>query len=618
MGSEEILHRVFGYPAFRGMQHDIIEHVAGGGNALVLMPTGGGKSLCYQIPALMRDGVAVVVSPLIALMQDQVAALRELGVPAAYLNSTLTAQEAATVESQVRRGELKLLYVAPERLLTERCLALLHQARLGLIAIDEAHCVSQWGHDFRPEYIGLGRLADEFPQVPRIALTATADDLTRQEIVTRLMLENARPFVTSFDRPNIRYNIVEKQDPNAQLLRFIRDGGHEGESGIVYCTARNRTEEVAAFLQEEGFNARAYHAGLTSAERTEVQNAFQREDGMIVVATVAFGMGIDKPDVRFVAHVDLPKSIEGYYQETGRAGRDGLPAEVWMAYGLADVVQQRRFIEKSDASEEFKRVQNGKLDAMLALCEATDCRRVRLLGYFGEMYRGACGNCDNCLSPPQTIDGTIMVQKFLSAVYRCSKASGHAFGAGHIIDVLRGQLTDKVSANGHQLLPVFGIGADVSQTRWRSVVRQLSIAGYIHIDVERFQTISLSGAARPILKGEQTVRLRETVEREPGPRTRRRNTKTGSKVKIGATLEAGLDSTATACFERLRAWRAQHARESGLPAYVIFHDMTLRDIARRQPVTLGELGEVAGVGARKLETYGDIVLKLVADEPLDD
>ena len=606
MHAEDILHQVFGYPAFRGLQHDIIEHVAGGGNALVLMPTGGGKSLCYQIPALMRDGVGIVVSPLIALMQDQVAALRELGVAAAYLNSSLSAAEAADIERQLRQGELKLLYVAPERLLTERCLALLHRCPLALIAIDEAHCVSQWGHDFRPEYIGLGRLADEFPEVPRIALTATADDLTRREIVNRLALQDAEPFVTSFDRPNIRYRIIEKRDGNQQLLRFIRDG-HEGESGIVYCASRNRTEQVAAFLQEEGFHARAYHAGLEAAERSDVQAAFQREDGMIVVATIAFGMGIDKPDVRFVAHVDLPRSIEAYYQETGRAGRDGLPAEVWMAYGLHDVVQQRRFIEASEASEEFKRLQGSKLDAMLALCEATDCRRVRLLAYFGE-HAEPCGNCDNCLSPPKTIDGTVLAQKFLSCVYRCTRASGHPFGAQYLIDVLRGQANEKVTANGHDSLPVFGVGSDLSLTQWRSVVRQLSIAGYIHIDAERFQTISLTEAARPVLKGEETVRLREPVEREPRSRSRKRTSSTAS------TLERDLDAAGRACFDRLRSWRSQQARDSGVPAYVIFHDATLHEIAQRRPNTLHALAAVPGVGEKKLETYGEAVLEVVADE----
>lgn len=603
MTADDVLQRVFGYPAFRGLQQVIIDHVLDGGNALVLMPTGGGKSLCYQIPALLRPGVGIVVSPLIALMQDQVAALRELGVAAAYLNSSLSAAEAAEVERQLRAGELQLLYVAPERLLTERCLAMLDRCPLALIAIDEAHCVSQWGHDFRPEYIDLGRLAGRFPGVPRIALTATADELTRREIASRLVLDEAQVFITSFDRPNIRYRIVEKRDVRQQLLHFIRDG-HQDESGIVYCASRKRTEEVAAFLCADGLHARAYHAGLAAAERSAVQEAFQREDGMIVVATIAFGMGIDKPDVRFVAHVDLPRSIEAYYQETGRAGRDGRAAEAWMAYGLNDVVQQRRFIADSEASEEFKRLSNGKLDAMLALCEATDCRRVRLLAYFGEAA-SPCGNCDNCLQPPVTIDGTELAQKLLSCVYRCSRASGHAFGAQHLIDVLRGVANEKVVSRGHHELPLFGIGADLSVQQWRSVVRQLGIAGYIHIDAERFQTISLTEAARPVLRGEQRIRLRQPTEAARRSRSRKPE---------ASTLERDLEPASAACFARLRAWRSRQARESGKPAYVIFHDATLHDIALRLPGSLSELAAIPGIGERKLATYGEAVLAVVADE----
>ncbi len=601
MTADDVLQRVFGYPAFRGLQQDIIDHVVDGGNALVLMPTGGGKSLCYQIPALLRPGVGVVVSPLIALMQDQVAALRELGVSAAYLNSSLSAEAAAEVERQLLAGELQLLYVAPERLLTERCLSLLDRSRLGLIAIDEAHCVSQWGHDFRPEYIDLGRLAQRFPGVPRIALTATADELTRREMIEQLELQEARVFITSFDRPNIRYRIVEKRDARQQLLRFIHDG-HLGESGIVYCATRARVEQIAAFLQAEGLPARAYHAGLEAGERTAVQEAFQREDGMIVVATIAFGMGIDKPDVRFVAHLDLPRSIEAYYQETGRAGRDGGPAEAWMAYGLSDVLQQRRFIEASEAQEEFKRLANAKLDSMLALCEATDCRRVRLLAYFGEEAE-PCGNCDNCLSPPDTIDGTVLAQKLLSCIYRCQKASGLQFGAQHLIDVLRGVANEKVQRYGHEHLPVFGIGADLSVSQWRSVVRQLSIAGLLHIDAERFQTVSLTEASRPVLKGEQRVALRQPSENARDRRARRRQP---------STLEQDLDAAGAACFARLRAWRSQQAKESGVPAYVIFHDATLHEIALQQPADLDALAAVPGVGARKLATYGEAVLEAVA------
>lgn len=598
--AQDILNQVFGYPAFRGRQQEIIEHVAEGGNALVLMPTGGGKSLCYQIPALMRPGVGIVVSPLIALMQDQVAALREAGVAAAYLNSSLAPAEAQEVERQLRANELDLLYVAPERLLTDRCLAMLDRCELALIAIDEAHCVSQWGHDFRPEYIDLGLLAERFPQVPRIALTATADELTRNEIIERLVLRDARQFVTSFDRPNIRYRIVEKRDARHELLAFINNG-HRDESGIVYCATRTRTEQVAAFLVNEGFNAAAYHAGLEPEERSEVQSRFQREDGMIVVATVAFGMGIDKPDVRFVAHLDLPRSIEAYYQETGRAGRDGMPAEAWMSYGLSDVMQQRRFIDASDASPEFKRVATGKLDAMLALCEATDCRRVRLLAYFGEAS-APCGNCDNCLNPPQTIDGTVLAQKFMSCVYRCTKASGHAFGAQHLIDVLRGVANEKVCSRGHDQLAVFGIGQDLTPSQWRSVVRQLSIAGLIYIDVEHFQTISLTESARPVLRGEQQVWIRQ-----PSANAREKR----SRQRAASTLVQDLDAVGAACFERLRRWRSEQARAGSVPAYVIFNDATLHEIARRMPTSLDGLMAVPGIGARKLETYGEAVLEIV-------
>jgi ATP-dependent DNA helicase RecQ len=609
----ETLGRVFGYTEFKGPQQAIIEHVVAGGDALVLMPTGGGKSLCYQIPSLIRPGVGIVVSPLIALMQDQVAALKEAGVRAAFLNSSMTSAEAAAVERAVREGSLDLLYVAPERLLTERCLGMLARTRIALIAIDEAHCVSQWGHDFRPEYIGLSILAERFPEAPRIALTATADAATREEIVKRLVLEGGRTFATSFDRPNIRYRLVEKDDPRRQLLTFIK-GTHDGDSGIVYCSTRAKVDQTATFLADNGITAVAYHAGLETRVRSDVQARFQRDDGVVVVATIAFGMGIDKPDVRFVAHLDLPRSVESYYQETGRAGRDGLPADAWMTYGLADVVQQRRFIEASDAEAVYKRVAGVKLDAMLALCETLECRRVRLLAYFGERSQ-ACGNCDNCLLPPEALDGTVIAQKFLSAVYRCQKASGFPFGAQHLIDVLRGAATEKIRRFGHDRLPLFGAGSDLSVKEWRSVARQLTTAGLVHVDAERFNAVLLTEASRDVLKGQCVVSLRKWRE-EPASSARRRGA-SGSAAG-GASRSGGrhaaladLDPAAAAVFQRLRAWRARQAQTTGVPAYVIFHDATLREIAQNQPKDRDELGAIAGVGARKLESYGEVLLETV-------
>ena len=607
----ETLGRVFGYDAFRGPQQEIIEHVVDGGDALVLMPTGGGKSLCYQIPSLIRPGVGIVVSPLIALMQDQVAALREAGVRAAFLNSSLGAAEAAAVERAVREGNLDLLYVAPERLLTERCLAMLERTQIALIAIDEAHCVSQWGHDFRPEYIGLSVLAERFPKAPRIALTATADAATRQEIVKRLVLDEARCFVTSFDRPNIRYRLVEKDDPRRQLLAFVQ-ADHVGDSGIVYCATRAKVDQTAEFLSSHGITALAYHAGLDAQTRSDVQARFQREDGIVVVATIAFGMGIDKPDVRFVAHLDLPRSVESYYQETGRAGRDGLPADAWMAYGLADVVQQRRFIESSDAEAAYKRVAGAKLDAMLALCETVECRRVRLLEYFGERS-SACGNCDNCLLPPETMDGTVLAQKFLSAVYRCEKASGFPFGVQHLVDVLRGSATEKIRRFGHDNLPVFGAGSDLSAKEWRSVARQLTIGGFVEVDSERFNAVMLTEASRPVLKGECKVSLRKSRAEPPASRRRGGSGKGTGAGSAGRDVAiADLDPQAVEVFHRLREWRARQAKTAGVPAYVIFHDATLREIARNHPKDLDELAAIPGVGARKLESYGEVLLGAVA------
>jgi ATP-dependent DNA helicase RecQ len=585
----EVLNKVFGYDAFRGAQADIVEHVAAGGDALVLMPTGGGKSLCYQLPALLREGTALVVSPLIALMQDQVAALRQLGVRAAFLNSSLDGREAYATERALLSGELDLLYVAPERLMMPRMLEALSRVKLALFAIDEAHCVSQWGHDFRPEYLQLSVLHERFPDVPRIALTATADPHTREEIVRRLALADARVFISSFDRPNIRYTIVEKLDARAQLLRFLREE-HPGEAGIVYCLSRKKVDETAAWLEAEGIAALPYHAGMEGSARAANQERFQREDGVVMVATIAFGMGIDKPDVRFVAHLDLPKSIEGYYQETGRAGRDGEPADAWMAYGLGDVVQLRRMMEESQGSEEYRRVSFAKLDALLGLCETAGCRRVRLLHYFGEATQ-ACGNCDTCLDPPQTWDATDASRKALSCIYR----TGQRFGAVHLIDVLRGEATERVARWNHGELTVFGIGADLDEPTWRSVFRQLVALGFARPDHDSYGALRLTQASRPVLRGEQRVEMRRA---------------TGRKLRARkAALAADVDSE---LFARLKAWRTAQARSQSVPPYVVFHDATLAAIAAAQPRDLAALATIPGIGARKLERYGDAILGVVA------
>ncbi|MDQ3271712.1 MAG: DNA helicase RecQ [Pseudomonadota bacterium] len=608
----DILGQVFGYSDFRGPQQAIVDHVVQGGDALVLMPTGGGKSLCYQIPALVRQnaghGVTVVISPLIALMHDQVGALHEAGVSAAFLNSTQTQEESSALEKQLLRNELTLLYAAPERINTPRMKGLLgslhERGLLSLFAIDEAHCVSQWGHDFRPEYRSLSLLHETFPDVPRIALTATADALTRQDMVERLKLEDARAFVSSFDRPNIRYTIVEKIEATRQLLRFI-ESEHAGEAGIVYCQSRKRVEEVADMLQDAGLKAMAYHAGLDSALRQQRQDRFLREEGMVMVATIAFGMGIDKPDVRFVAHLDMPKNIEGYYQETGRAGRDGLPANAWMAYGLQDVVNQRRMIDTSDAaSEEFKQVMRGKLDALLTLAEDTRCRRVALLHYFGEDSL-PCGNCDNCLNPPKVWDATEAARKMLSCIYRVQQASGISFGAGHLMDILRGKATEKVLQHSHDKLSTFGIGTDLAEVQWRGVLRQLIAKGMVRVDPEAFNTLQLLPDARQVLKGEVSVMLREQALGGSGER-RKNSTKTSTKGMAEASLNAG----ALERLARLKAWRAEVAREHNLPAFVIFHDATLRAIAERSPQSTADLEGISGMGVKKLEAYGKEVLRV--------
>jgi ATP-dependent DNA helicase RecQ len=600
--ADQILRDTFGYPAFRGQQRDIVAHVAEGGDALVLMPTGGGKSLCYQIPALVREGMGVVVSPLIALMQDQVAALEEAGVRAAALNSSMSWPDVQDVERRARRGELDLLYVAPERLLTDRCLELLASSKLALFAIDEAHCVSQWGHDFRPEYIKLAVLAERFPSVPRIALTATADALTRKEIIERLHLQNSREFVSSFDRPNIRYRINEKTSARKQLLEFIKTE-HPGDAGIVYCLSRNTVDVTAEFLAGSGINALPYHAGLDSSTRESNQNRFIREDGVVMVATIAFGMGIDKPDVRFVAHIDLPKSIEGYYQETGRAGRDGLPADAWMVYGLSDVVQQRWMIDQSEGDAAYKRIVTSKLDAILGLCETTSCRRVALLDYFDEPSK-SCENCDNCITPPEVWDGTEAARKLMSCIFRCEQASGFSFGAQQVIDVLLGKSTAKVQQFGHDKLSTFGIGADLDANQWRSVLRQLVMHNLVKVDHERFNTLRLTEESREVLRGERRLSLRRQVAK---PVSRRGERRAVDKARITATP----DSANAIVFEALRGWRRETAKEHGVPAYTIFHDSTLLELAERLPNSLDDLRDISGIGATKLERYGEALLEVM-------
>lgn len=593
---------MFGYDSFRGNQAEIVDHVVAGGDALVLMPTGGGKSLCYQVPALVRPGVGVVVSPLIALMQDQVDALSALGVRAGFLNSTQNPDERRMVEAQYVAGELDLLYLAPERLHLESTARLLERGTIALFAIDEAHCVSQWGHDFRPHYLALSLLHERWPEVPRIALTATATEKTRDEIIERLDLGGARRFVASFDRPNIQYRIEPKNRPDRQLLDFIR-AEHAGDAGIVYCLSRNSVEKTAAFLTENGIRAVPYHAGLDNRTRAENQARFLREDGLVVVATIAFGMGIDKPDVRFVAHLDLPKSVEGYYQETGRAGRDGLPSTAWMVYGLNDVVQQRKLIDASDGDAAHRRQLQLHLDAMLALCETVHCRRTQLLAYFGQ--RGEpCGNCDTCLNPPESWDGTVAAQKLLSAVLRLKRERGQSFGAGHLIDILLGKKNPKVLQHDHHELTVFGVGTDLRDVEWRGVVRQCLAQGLLAVHGE-YGVLTLTDAGNAVLFDGQKVMMRREPERAAPTRAAR-------AAKSAKTAPVDLAPEDVALFERLREWRAATAKEQGVPAYVVFHDATLRDIAARKPADLSGLGAVGGVGENKLAKYGEQVLEVVA------
>ncbi|MFI9342691.1 DNA helicase RecQ [Streptomyces sp. NPDC052773] len=604
----DTLERVFGYEAFRGEQEAVIEHVVAGGDAVVLMPTGGGKSLCYQIPALVRPGTGVVVSPLIALMQDQVDALRAAGVRAGFINSTQDFDERRVVEAEFLAGELDLLYLAPERLRVEATLDLLSRGKISVFAIDEAHCVAQWGHDFRPDYLTLSLLGERWPDVPRIALTATATRATHREITERLNMPRARHFVASFDRPNIQYRIVPKADPKKQLLSFLREE-HAGDAGIVYCLSRNSVEKTAEFLTRNGIEAVPYHAGLDAGTRAAHQSRFLREDGLVVVATIAFGMGIDKPDVRFVAHLDLPKSVEGYYQETGRAGRDGLPSTAWMAYGLNDVIQQRKLIQSGEGDEAFRRRAQAHLDAMLALCETAQCRRGQLLAYFGqEPDPAGCGNCDTCLTPPETWDGTVAAQKVLSTVVRLQRERGQKFGAVQIVDILLGKRTGKVIQFDHDQLSVFGIGQELTEGEWRGVIRQLLAQGLLAVEGE-YGTLVLTEASGAVLRREREVPLRKEPKK---PTAAKAATGTARGERKPRAAAAELPEELLPAFEALRAWRAEQAREQGVPAYVIFHDATLREIAMVWPTSVRELGGISGVGEKKLATYGEGVLEVLA------
>jgi len=588
-----ILHTVYGYPQFRGHQADVINAVLQGEDALVLMPTGGGKSLCYQIPSLVRGGTGIIVSPLIALMQDQVEALHQLGVRAAFLNSTLDFEQQRQIEIALEHGDIDMLYIAPERLVQERTLQMLERVHIALFAIDEAHCVSQWGHDFRKDYLGLSVLSERFPRVPRIALTATADPRTRNEIAERLQLTKAQWFVSGFDRPNIRYQVTAKVDARKQLLQFL--GPYRGQSGIVYCLSRKKVEATAEWLSEQGMTALPYHAGLPASLRETHQRRFLREDGVIMVATIAFGMGIDKPDVRFVAHMDLPKSMEAYYQETGRAGRDGEPATAMLLYGLQDVVHMQQMLAGSEASEQFKRLERHKLDSLLGWCEITDCRRQALLAYFGDELPAPCGNCDTCLHPPHTWDASESAQKLLSCIYR----SGQRFGAGHVIDILRGQLTEKVEQYGHDKLSTFGIGKERNEKQWRSLIRQLLVRGLLEVDVQGFGALRLTEKCRAVLRGEERLALRlDTVATERDERTR-----IGGRVDLSEDLQP--------LWKALRDCRKRVAEEQGVAPYMVFHDATLRLMALYQPLNDSELLGISGVGQRKLENYGATFLDVI-------
>ncbi|HEC84941.1 MAG TPA: DNA helicase RecQ [Thioploca sp.] len=601
MTSQEILRNVFGYQHFRGEQENIIQHVLAGGEALVLMPTGGGKSLCYQIPALIRPGVAVVISPLISLMQDQVSALQQFGIRAACLNSSLTLDQARAVSEQLRQGELDLLYVAPEKLMTPRFLEFLDTTQLALFAIDEAHCVSQWGHDFRPEYTQLSILPQRFPTIPRLALTATADGPTQRDIIAHLGLQQAKVFIAGFDRPNIRYRVIQKQNARHQLLNFLTDEGHRGDAGIVYCLSRKKVDEIAAWLTTQGWLALPYHAGMDKEERKHNQMRFLREESVIIVATIAFGMGIDKPNVRFVAHLDLPKSLEAYYQETGRAGRDGLPANAWMAYGLQDVVMLQKWLDRSEADEQHKRIERHKLESILGYCEMTTCRRQALLAYFGEHLPNPCGNCDTCLEPVATWDGTEAAQKALSCVYR----TGQRFGVHYLVDVLLGKTNERIKMFGHDRVSTFGIGKELSMEQWHSAFRQLIAGGFVTVDIEGYRGLQLSENARPLLRGEQRLYLRKDIK----PQKKNQN-------KYSRSSRVSFTDTDKILWEALREKRMELALAQNVPPYVIFHDSTLEEMVLKRPHTLKELAQIPGVGTRKLERYGQNFINVLDEHVL--